>query len=78
MLQKPYHKMKKERTKARKKEKTKISIKLLQVPVLKISTEGGGNFKKKWKCERKRKQAFYNFEEKEAVEWTAENIYSGN
>lgn len=31
--------------------------------------EGG---KEKWK------QAFYNFKEKEAVEWTEENIYSGN
>lgn len=27
---------------------------------------------------RKWKQAFYNFKEKEAVEWTEENIYSGN
>lgn len=50
---------------------------------LKISAEEGrteenskGEEGKKKK--RKWKQAFYNFKEKEAVDWTEENIYSGN
>lgn len=61
-------------------EKREIPVKLFWAPLSKnICKEGrsgenskGEGGKEKWK------QAFYNFKEKEAVEWTEENIYSGN
>lgn len=63
------------------KEQNQISVKLLRVPPSKNicrGREGGKRSERRGRKREKRKQAFYNFKEKEAVEWTGENIYSGN
>lgn len=65
---------KKERT-----ERNEKALKVLQVPPSKNICRGkDGREDSERKKEEKAKQAFYNFKEKEAVEWTGENIYSGN
>lgn len=71
---------------SRKKETEQNRIKYLfkktapsPFPLSKNIYRGREEKKKRSECERrKRKQAFYNFKEKEAVEWAGENIYSGN
>lgn len=61
-------------------EKREIPVKLFWAPLSKNICKRREEWRKQQGRGRGRKwkQAFYNFKEKEAVEWTEENIYSGN